>query len=445
VAQSAKLTATEIRDKVASGALKATDVARACIEAIKSEDAEIGAWVWSDPDHMMRRAVELDDWRESGKSLGPLHGVPVGIKDVIDTAHIPTQNGSPLDAGRVPERDAFVVAKLVQAGALIAGKTVTTELAFLDPSPTRNPVNLAHTPGGSSAGSAAAVAAGMVPFAIGTQTGGSVIRPSAFCGVVGYKPTFGLISRTGILKQAPTLDTVGVMAATVEDAALLAEVLQGYDPNDPATAPIPFQHLADVARTKPPATPMLAFVKQPAWDEADADTQQAFAELTGFLGGNCIEIDLPQIFTDAVAARDQVHIAELTASYARYGEQAGTKLGARLKEAMKLGKKIPAPDYVAARGMPDALNAFLDQIFDQFDAIITPAAAGAAPEGFKTTGSAAFNGLWTFCGTPAVTVPVLKAANGLPMGVQLVGRKGDDGRLLRTARWLHGQVASAEG
>jgi aspartyl-tRNA(Asn)/glutamyl-tRNA(Gln) amidotransferase subunit A len=340
-------------------------------------------------------------------------------------------------------QDAFLVAQLKRAGALIAGKTVTTELAFLDPAATRNPSNPAHTPGGSSSGSAAAVAGGMVPFAVGTQTSGSVIRPASYCGVVGYMPTFGLISRTGVLKQSPSLDTVGVFAATVEDAALLAEMMQGHDPADPATVPMPFQHLADVARTRPPVTPTLAFIKQPAWDQADDEMKRALAELVEFMGGNCIEIDLPSIFDAAASARDQVQIAELTASYVGYAERGGQKLGPRLKEAIKLGGKIAAADYIAACGLADRLNLFLDQVFDEFDAIITPAAAGPAPDSLETTGSPAFNGLWTFCGTPAVTVPVFKAENGLPMGVQLVGRRGDDGRLLRTARWLHDQVLRA--
>jgi len=431
-----RMTASEMRDRLASGALKAVEVAKATVAHIEATEPDVGAWAWFDPDYVMGQAEILDNYRASGRAVGPLHGVPVGVKDIIDTAKIPTENGSPLDAGRVPTNDAYIVGRLKQAGAIIAGKTVTTQLAFMDPGKTRNPRNLKHTPGGSSSGSAAAVSAGMVPLAIGSQTGGSVIRPAAFCGVVGFKPTYGAIPRTGMLAQAPSLDTVGVIAQTVEDAGLVAQNLFGFDASDKATSFAPAPNLFEVAKSAPPVRPTLAFVRQPAWELADDETKSAFKELTEFLGEDCLEVGLPNAFTEAMIGQRHIQLAELTKSYYSYARRGADQLGARLTAAMKDGNEISARDYIAALDWSEILNAALDEIFDRFDAIITPAAPGFAPEGYLNGGDPAFNGLWTMCGVPAVTIPVLEAGNGLPMGVQVIGRRGDDGRTLRTARWL---------
>ena len=233
------LGAVEMRDRLASGALRAVDLVEACLARIAALEPEVGAWAWLDGDHALQQAQRLDQWRQSGKPLGPLHGLPVGLKDIIDTKGIPTENGTPIDAGRVPAEDAWIVARLRAARPGRRSAFSPGCCAFMHPGKTRNPHNSAHTPGGSSQGSAAAVAAGMVPLSIGTQTGGSVIRPASFCGIVGLKPSFGLIPRTGILPQSPFLDTVGVFARSVADCALLADVLVGHDPADRATSPIP--------------------------------------------------------------------------------------------------------------------------------------------------------------------------------------------------------------
>jgi aspartyl-tRNA(Asn)/glutamyl-tRNA(Gln) amidotransferase subunit A len=431
--------AVDLRDRIAAGALKAADLAEAVIAQIAATDPELRAWAFFDPDHVRAQAKALDALRGTGRAIGPLHGVPVGLKDIIDTARIPTCNGTPLDAGRVPARDAFVVARLKAAGALIVGKTVATELGFMHPGPTRNPVNPAHTPGGSSSGSAAAVAAGQVPLAVGTQTGGSVIRPAAFCGTVGFKPTFGAIPRTGILAQSPSLDTVGVFARSVPDAALIADTLFGHDPHDPATAPAPPPRLLDVATAPPPLPPIFAFVRPPGWDDAAPETREALDELAALLGEQCFEAPLPPAFDEAAEIRERINFAEMAKCYHGYERRGPELLSATLRAALDAGKAIPARDYIAALDWPGVLNAGLDAIFARCDAILAPAAPGPAPEGLASTGSAIFNGLWTLCGTPAVTVPMLES-NGLPMGVQLVGRRGDDARLLRTARWLMERV-----
>ena len=430
------LSAVALRDRMVAGALRPTEVAETCLAAIEAREPSVGAWAWLDGDYVMRQARALEDLRATGRPVGPLYGLPVGIKDIIDTQGVPTENGTVLDAGRVPATDAFVVSQLRRAGAVIMGKTVTTELAYLAPGRTRNPHNAEFSPGGSSQGSAAAVAAGMVPLAIGTQTGGSVIRPAAFCGVVGFKPTFGAIPRCGVLSQSPSLDTVGVFAKGVEDAALVADALFGFHAGDRASQLLPAPRLADVAGSEPPVTPVLAFVRQPPWDSAHPDTHQAFAELVGLLGERCDDVDLPDAFATAIAQREIVNLAEMAKDYHAYERRGRDQLSDHMRAALDKGKAIPARDYLAARDWPAILNAALEAIFSRYDAIVTPAAPGPAPHGLQSTGSPAFNAIWTFCGTPAVTLPLLTAGNGMPMGVQLVGRRGEDGRLLRTARWL---------
>ena len=438
------LSALELRDRLASGTLSAVDLVGACLEQIAAREPEVQAWAWLESEHALSQARALDAHRKTGRPIGPLHGLPVALKDIIDTKRIPTENGTAIDAGRIPTADAFIVERLKAAGAIVLGKTVSTELAFLQPGKTRNPHDLAHTPGGSSSGSAAAVAARMVPLAVGTQTGGSVIRPAAFCGVVGFKPTFGAIPRTGILTQSPSLDTVGVFAQRVEDAALLADALFGHDAADRASQPMPPQRLLGTASSAPPVRPMLAFVRPPGWDAADEQTGMAMEELSEALGESCFEAVLPNAFDEAEAIRRTINYAEMAKCFFHFERRGRDRLSEILLDAIDAGKAIPARDYIAALDWPDILHAGLAEIFERCDAILTPATPGPAPHGLESTGSAIFNGLWTLCGTPAVTVPLLEAENGLPMGVQLVGRRGDDARLLRTARWLSQQI-SGEG
>ena len=431
-----QLGAVEQRDRLATGALRAVELAEACLAEIGRREPEVGAWAYLDGDHVMRQAKALDEYRGKGRPLGPLHGLPVGLKDVIDTVGMPSENGTPLDAGRKPAHDAYVVTRLKQAGAVIMGKTVTTELMLRHPGKTRNPHNPAHTPGGSSSGSAAAVACGMIPLAVGTQTLGSVIRPASYCGIVGFKPSFGAIPRSGVLSQAPSLDTLGVFAASVADAALLAENLYGHDERDTATTLAPAPRLLETATSRPPVKPALAFVRQPAWDTADPDMQAGFAELAEALGENCDEVDLPSHFGEAMKLCELVQMTELAKSFDHYARRGRDQLSPVMRQTMDDGNRVLAHDYLVALDWPRLLNDALEGVFERFDAIVTPAAPGPAPEGLEWTGSAAFNGIWTFCGLPAVTLPLLQTESGLPMGVQLVGRRGDDGRLLRTAQWL---------
>lgn len=429
------LDACALRERLASGALRASELVEACIARIEAREPEVQAWAWFDPDFARAQAKALDTLRQAGRAIGPLHGLPVALKDIIDTAKIPTENGCPLDKGRVPFKDAAIVSRLRAAGAVIMGKTVTTELAYMQAGKTRNPLNPAHSPGGSSSGSAAAVADGMVPLAVGTQTGGSVIRPASYCGITGFKPSFGAIPRNGILMQSPTLDTVGVFARTATGAALLAEVLFGHDVNDTATAPEPVPQLLQVALSNPPLKPVFAFVKPPGWDNADPQLHAAFEELISALGDQVFEAPLPNAFDQASEVRERINFAEMARCYYRYARTMDA-LGPRTQEALNNGNAILARDYLAALDWADVLYAGLGEIFDRCDAILCPAATGPAPEGLDFTGSAIFNGLWTLTGTPAVTVPAFTAENGLPMGVQMVAARGNDARLLRTANWF---------
>ncbi len=428
--------AAGIRD----GRFSSVDLVGDCLKRIDEVDRDIDAWAFLDRDHAMRQAEAADDHRKQGRAIGPLHGVPVGIKDIFDTGDMPTELGSKLWAGRTPRRDAAAVARLRAAGAVILGKTVTTEYAYFSPGKTRNPHNPDHTPGGSSSGSAAAVASLMVPGAIGSQTNGSVIRPAAFCGVVGFKPTHGLIPRSGALLLSRALDHVGVFARSVDDAALLAEVLAGFDDDDPDTRPLARQHFVDVAASEPPLPPRLAFVRSSSWKYAEKVTTEAFAELVKALGEQASEVEIGPGFDRAIDMHRTVMEVEMAHNLHRDFEQGAGSLSQVLRELIEHGRKALAVDYTRALAGAAALNAALDGVFDEYDAILTPAAPGPAPRGLDSTGNPAFCSTWTYLGTPAVSLPLLQSENGLPIGVQLVGRRGNDARLLRTANWLVGKL-----
>jgi Asp-tRNA(Asn)/Glu-tRNA(Gln) amidotransferase A subunit family amidase len=423
-----------------AGKVTSEELVRSCLARVEEVDSIVEAWAYLDPDYALAQARRADEARQEGRPLGPLHGIPVGIKDIIDTADMPTEDGTVLHAGRRPGVDSAVVALLREAGAIIMGKTVTTELAVYTPGKTHNPHDPERTPGGSSSGSAAAVAAGMVPLAVGSQTNGSVIRPAAYCGVVGFKPSHGLISRRGVLHQSDVLDHVGVFAGNVDDAAALAECLMAYDPGDAAMYPAARPALSRIARETPPFPPRFAFVKTPVWDQAEKDTGDAFAELISVLGDQAAEVPLPSIFDQAIELHRTILETDLAVSFAPEYEKGRRKLSPRLRKMIESGQRMLAADYVRAVARIPLLNRSLTEIYDRFDAIVTPATTGQAPRGLDSTGSPVFCTTWTLIGAPAITLPLLQGADGMPLGVQLVGRKGDDARLLRTARWLSNLV-----
>ena len=435
------ISAREAAEAIRAGRMTSEELVGACLELIAAIEDRIGAWAHLDADHALKQACEADRALREGNALGALHGVPVGVKDIFDTKDMPTEDGTVLHAGRQPAEDATAVALLREAGAIILGKTVTTELAVYAPGKTRNPHDPERTPGGSSSGSVAAVAASMVPLAIGTQGNGSVIRPASYCGIYGYKPSHGLISRHLVLHQSRPLDQVGVFARTIEDAALIAEQIMAFDDRDPDTRLRARPNLIEMFAGEPPVQPRLAFVKTPVWDQADTDTKEAFAELVAHLGENVGEVKLPDIFNDAVAQHRTIMEADLARSFEREYAHGKDKLSSILREMIERGQKVLAVDYNNAVSRIPVFNRALDSIFDWHDAILTPATTGVAPVGLESTGSPIFCTIWTLCGMPAITLPILQGSNDLPLGVQLVGAKGDDARLLRTARWLISSLA----
>lgn len=435
------ISATEAAEAIRTGKMTSEELVTACLKRISAIEDKVLAWTHLDTEHALKQARKADKVLQEGNTLGPLHGVPVGVKDIFDTKDMPTEDGTVLHGGRQPLRDATVVALLREAGAVILGKTVTTELAVFAPGKTRNPHDLERTPGGSSSGSAAAVAAGMVPLAIGTQTNGSVIRPASYCGVYGYKPSYGRISRHSVLQQSRPLDQIGVFTRTIEDAALIAEQIMVFDDRDPDMQLRARPALVKTVAEDPPFNPRLAFIKTPVWDHADSDTQEAFLELVTHLGEDINEFELPDEFSQAISDHGTIMEADLARSFEQEYANGKDKLSSILREMIERGQKVLAVDYNRALSRIPEFNRALDKVFDWHDAILTPATTGVAPFGLESTGSPIFCTLWTLCGMPAITIPILQGSQGLPLGVQLVGSKGDDARLLRTARWLVSNLA----
>jgi Asp-tRNA(Asn)/Glu-tRNA(Gln) amidotransferase A subunit family amidase len=438
------VSAGEAARMMRDGLLTSVELVEACLARVREVDGQVQAWAFLDPEYALAQARAADEYRLSGQPIGALHGIPVGLKDIIDTADMPTENGSVLHAGRTPSRDAAVVALLRAAGAIVMGKTVTTEFATRTPGKTRNPHNPDHTPGGSSSGSAAAVAAGMVPLALGSQTTGSTIRPASYCGVFALKPTHGLIPRHGMFQLSRTLDHVGLFARGIEDLALLLEELASYDERDPDSRPrarVPYRALA---AEEPPLTPMFALVKTSLWERIDADAREAFGELVERLGDRVEEVELVTPADEVLEWQRAIGGAEIAINLRREWDTGRDKLSAALRARIEHGREVRALDYLTALGRVPPLVASLTELFEQrYDAILTPAAFGTAPKGLESTGDPAFCALWTLCGMPALSVPLMQGANGLPLGVQLVGARHRDARLLRTARWLVSHLSSA--
>jgi Asp-tRNA(Asn)/Glu-tRNA(Gln) amidotransferase A subunit family amidase len=435
-----ELTALEAAERIAAGDLSSEEYIGACLDQITASDGAVRAFAHFDADAALAQARELDEHRRRGKPLGALHGVPVGIKDIFDTADYPTECGSALLKGRRPTRDCAAVARLREAGAVIIGKTMTTEFAYFHPGPTRNPHDLERTPGGSSSGSAAAVAAGMVPLAIGSQTNGSVIRPAAFCGVYGCKPTHGTISRHGALMLSRTLDHVGVFARSFADTALILQVLAGYDERDGDTRPIAAPSFLETALEEPPLPPRFAFVGTPVWDKADAETRAAFEGLAASLGAAAAAVELGEDFAAAWNDHRAIMAVDMADNLNRIVARNPKNASEQLRSFLAEGSATPAVRYLAARDAAQRYAAGLNDLFREFDVIITPAAPGVAPKG-EATGNPIFCSLWSLTGLPAITLPLLTGEAGMPLGVQLIGERGDDARLLRTAHWLINQLA----
>ena len=427
---------TEVLRAYREGRATVQDYVASCSARVAELEARVQAWEWFDPQRALADAEE-----RAGGILAdlPLYGIPVGVKDIINTRGIPTRMGSRIYSSNVPSHSAWVVRRLEALGGLVMGKTVTTEFAFRNPGKTRNPWNPSHTPGGSSSGSAAAVAAGFVPVAIGTQTLGSVIRPAAFCGVVGYKPSFGAISRSGVHPFAPTLDTVGVFARSVADAAWFGACLMGPDARDEATQVRGAVRLLRVPLEPLPEPPRLAIVRTPKWNVASDVQRQHFDECVatlGTAGAKMKEVSLPRLFDDAWENVMTIASRDASKSFALVESRHRISLSPPLIELIDRGHRVTPEQDARARARREAYRQWFDTMLERFDAIVTIPATGEAPEGLGNTGDPTFASLWTQTGMPAVTIPSGRGPKGLPLGFQVVGRYRDDERALQVAAWV---------
>jgi Asp-tRNA(Asn)/Glu-tRNA(Gln) amidotransferase A subunit family amidase len=436
---SLKLSAVEMVQSLKKGEITSEELVKSYIEQIKKKEKEVEAWEFFDQELVLKQAKKLDELHQSGKH-GDLHGIPVGIKDIFDTEDMPTTDGTEIHKKNPSWNDCTVVSKLKQAGAIIMGKTVTAELAYYSPGKTKNPHDTTRTPGGSSSGSAAAVASHMVPLAVGSQTNGSVIRPASYCGVVGYKPTKGLISRHLVLQISRALDQVGVFANSIEDAALISEQLIGHDKQDPDTSLNPRPKLLAASKEKPPAEPVLAHIKLPFMNELEEDVKEGFKEIKDELEGKVDEIELPEGFAGIPDWHKIIMESDMARSFSEEYKKSKNKLSDKIIEAIERGMKYTSVEYNNALAKVDVANAYFNQFFHDYDVILTPSACGEAPKGLKSTGNPIFCTIWTYCGMPCISLPLLQGKNGLPVGVQLVSSLFDDERLFRNASWLTSKI-----
>jgi Asp-tRNA(Asn)/Glu-tRNA(Gln) amidotransferase A subunit family amidase len=424
------LSALDLARRIEAGDLTPRAVVELCAEAIAAREGEIGAFATLDLDRARRAADEF----AARFTAMPLRGLPVGVKDIFDTADLPTEYNSPIYAGHRPRADAPAVAMTRRAGGIVIGKTVTTEFASVQPAATRNPHNPAHTPGGSSSGSAAGLAAGMFPIALGSQTGGSIIRPAAYCGVAGFKPSYKLIPTVGMTCVSWYLDTAGLFAARVADVAFAAAAITGRDLR------------VDAAEA---GSPRIALVRTHLWHEADAAMQQAIAtaaRAAEAAGVRVVTLDLPAIFADAYAAHGTIADYEAFRALAWEYDNHRDRLGPIVRARIERGAAVSADDYDLARRTARGARRTLADLMTEIgaDAILTPSAPGAAPLGLGSIGEGTFNRLWTLMGTPSVNVPGLADAAGLPLGLQIVGRFGRDRAALAAAHALERALVHSE-
>jgi len=434
------LTAIDAVQKIQDGWLSSVELVTACLNRIDETENQLHAWAHLDRDHALAQAEAMDQIRRSGKPVGPLHGIPVALKDIVDTKDFPTECGTPAYSERRPSADAKIVERLREAGAVILGKTVTTELAFLHSAETRNPHNPEHTPGGSSSGSAAAVAAYHVPLAVGTQTNGSVIRPASFCGTYGFKPTRGIVSRCGLLQTSNSLDQVGVFGRSLEDVALLTDVIGCYDPNDEKSYSQPRPRMLESAKTDAPIEPTLAWFDLPFADRLSGDASEGLEEVVSALGSQVEKIQAPDTFAGLIETQRIIHEYEICHHLKPVFDTHWDKISKTLQPVVERGRKISTDEYQHAKGVMGQFESFFEEFFKDYDAILTPSSTGEAPNFEDGTGDPVFCTLWTLAGLPSLNLPLLVGANNLPIGVQLVGAQQEDDRLLRTANWMLTQL-----
>jgi len=400
-------------------------------------ELSLQAWVTIDRQRLFQEARCCQEEILKGKIRGPLHGIPIGVKDIFYTSGMKTTGGSKIFENFIPNYDATVVARLKGAGAIVLGKTATTEFAFGDPAPTRNPWNREHTPGGSSSGSAAAVATGMCPAALGSQTGGSVLRPAAYCGIVGFKPTYGRISRYGVFPLSWTLDHVGFLTRSVEDAAILFGILSGQDPADPNTSlePVPdFKGSLKSSRKPPRIGIVREFYRENSEEQVWKHTAETLNKLKR-AGGEVREVKMPASFSAVQDVHRIIMRVEAAAFHEKLFERHRGQYRPKIRELVEIGLLIPGVDYLRAQKIKRLFRREMDKVMEQYDCLLTPATSSAPPKGLSSTGDPWFQVPWSLSGLPSISIPTGLNGEGLPLGIQLVGEAYAEGKLFAAARW----------
>jgi aspartyl-tRNA(Asn)/glutamyl-tRNA(Gln) amidotransferase subunit A len=437
-----QLTVAQAAEQVRNKTLSPVELAQSLLDRIDRMDGELRAWVTIDQEEVLSTARQREADVEQGRPLGPVHGVPVGLKDIFYTAGMKTAAGSKVYADFVPDFDATSVAKIKEAGGIILGKAVTTEFATSDTSPTRNPWNPEHTPGGSSSGSSAAVAARMAPAALGSQTGGSTCRPAAYNGIVGLKATYGRISRYGVVPVSWSLDHVGILVRTVADAALMLTVMSGEDPNDPGSLALPVpdfsQQMAESC--KPPRIGLVKeYFSETATPEMWSHTQSIAQELAN-AGAEVVELGLPASFATAHSAQRIVMNVECAAFHEQFFKDRADDYGPKIRANIEMGMLVPAAKYLQAQRLRRQFRRDMVDTVGRVDVVMTPATLSPAPKDLNTTGDASFQSPWTSSGLPTVVVPSGLSELGLPMAVQFGGLPYEEGRLLGAAQWCEQEL-----
>ncbi len=426
----------EIASKIKDAQLTSVEVCEKYIERINKFEKDVKAWAHFDKKLLLEKAAEADEYRRSGKPTGPLHGIPVAVKDIVGTVDMPTECGTVIRKGKSYSQNAEIIDLLLAAGAIVMGKTATAELAYLGPTKTTNPHDHSRTPGGSSSGSAASVASYMAPLSIGSQTGGSVIRPASYCGVVGYKPTYGLISRNGVLKTSEKLDHIGVFGRTVEDVALLAKVLIKKDKFDNATVYYSADSMLEETKKGPLFEPKFIFYKTDHWKNVEKKSREAFEYFIKSFKNNIEIFDTPSYFKDIHKYHQIIHETDLANNFGLYYKKYKKKLSKPMQDAIIKGNKHSAKEYAEAIDFMKRSYESYEEVFEDYHGILSPSSPGVAPQGLKSTGSAEFNKVWSYLGTPCISLPLLQGESKMPLGVQLIGAKFDDHRFLGVANWL---------
>ena len=430
------MSTSELVTKMREGQVSSVEVCKAYIERINKFEKDVKVWNFFDKKILLEKAEEADDYRKSGKPLGSLHGLPIAVKDIFGTIDMPTECGTVFRRKQSASQDSEVVNLLKNAGAIIMGKTVTAELAYIHPGKTTNPHDYSRTPGGSSSGSAAAIAAQMAPLSVGSQTGGSIIRPASYCGVVGYKPSYGLISKTGALKTSEKLDTVGVFGKTVEDVALLAKTLIKKDLYDPTTIHFAADNMIESCKKEPNFEPKFIFYKTDKWKDMHKDSRDAFEFFIKKFQKYIEVFDTPSYFKDIPKYHQIIHETDMANSFQDFYKKSKKKMGKKLVEAIERGLKYSAKEYVDAVDFMKQSYKSYSEVFEDYYGVITPASTGVADKGLLSTGSPELSTIWTYMGLPTISLPLLSGENNLPLGVQLIGGKLDDLRFLASANWL---------